>query len=442
MALDNLSLDAALDAARERYAARHPQSRAAIEKAKAVLPGGNTRSVVYFDPFPLTMERGAGAEVWDVDGEHYVDFVGEFSAGLFGHTDPVIRLAINEALDHGVVMAAPTRREQALAAAVTARFPSVEKIRFCNSGTEANILAIVTAIAVTGRTKILVFREAYHGGVLAFPRAGNPLNLPFDIVFADYNDTDGPAALISAHANALAAVIVEPILGAAGNIPGTREFLTALRRETARVGALLIFDEVKTSRCGAGGMQGEFGIAPDLTTLGKYMGGGLPCGAFGGRSDIMDRFDPQRADALRHAGTFNNNVCSMAAGLAGLTQVFTPERAAQFLLQSEAFRQSVIDEMKALDAPVQITGYGSMFSVHFAEHSITTPKNIPPVSRRIGQLLHIECLQEGVLMASRGDAYLSLPMTADHRDRFRRSLARFVEAYAPLIRRALAETPA
>ena len=206
------------------------------------------------------MQRGEGAEVWDVDDHHYFDFVGEFSAGLYGHSDPIIKAAIIAGLDSGVVLAAPTRVEALLSPAIAARFPSMERLRFCNSGTEANILALTTAIELTQRRKILVFREAYHGGVLVFSGTGSRINVPFDFVYADYNDVEGSATTIRQHAADLAAVIVEPILGAAGNIPGSREFLQTLRQETTRVGAILIFDEIKTSRCGPGGIQGEFGI--------------------------------------------------------------------------------------------------------------------------------------------------------------------------------------
>jgi glutamate-1-semialdehyde 2,1-aminomutase len=182
-------------------------------------------------------------------------------------------------------------------------------------------MAIVTALAVIQRTKILVFREAYHGGVLVFTGGGSPINVPFDYVLADFNEVESTAALIRQHGHDLAAVIVEPILGAGGNIPGTAEFLSMLRTETERVGALLVFDEVKTSRCGAGGMQGLTGIRPDLTTLGKYLGGGLSTGAFGGRKEIMARYDHRAEKAFKHAGTFNNNICSMMAVYAALTKV-------------------------------------------------------------------------------------------------------------------------
>ena len=250
----NLSVDVALASARERYAAANPKSRAANERAQAVMPGGNTRSVLHFDPFPLVMVKGINAELFDLDGHSYLDLVGEYSAGLFGHSDPEIKAAIREALEIGTVLASPTRWEADFAGLIQSRFPSMELIRFCNSGTEANLMAIVTALAITGRRKVLVFREAYHGGVLVFSGGGSPINVPFDWVFADYNDVAGTIAAFRTHGDNLAAVIVEPILGAAGNIPGTPEFLHALRAESERVGAILIFDEVKTSRCGSGGI--------------------------------------------------------------------------------------------------------------------------------------------------------------------------------------------
>ena len=435
----NLSIDAALASVRERYARSNPKSAAAFEAAKRVMPGGNTRSVLYFEPFPLTMERGEDAEVWDIDGHRYCDFVGEFSAGLYGHTDPRIKAAIVKALDRGVVLAAPTTMEERLASAINERFPSIQKLRFCNSGTEANILAIVTAIAVTGRSKVLVFREAYHGGVLAFSGGSSPINVPFDFVVAEFNKVESTTALIRQHAKNLAAVIVEPILGAAGNIPATEGFLHALRRETQKTGTLLIFDEVKTSRCGPGGMQGIVGIAPDLTTLGKYIGGGLASGAFGGRRDVMDRYDPTSSNALRHAGTFNNNVCSMTAGYTGLTQVFTRERAKVFLEEHEAFRRKLNERVASSNVPVQITGLGSMFTIHFANRPITTPADIPPISRRLAQLFHVESLLQGVLVASRGDVFFSLPVGERHTRALSNAISHFVDLYGELIRREMAQ---
>jgi glutamate-1-semialdehyde 2,1-aminomutase len=217
------------------YEYQNPLSLEAHRRAASVLPGGNTRTVLHFRPFPLTMKSGKGSDVWDIDGHHYVDFVGEFSAGLYGHSEPVIRDAITEALETGIVMAAPTEREVELAELVCSRFPSIEKLRFCNSGTEANILALMAATSFTGRKKILVFEGAYHGGVLAFSTPPNPLNIPLDVVFAPYNDIERAREVIHEHRENLAAVIVEPILGAAGNLPADAAFLRALRAATTEI---------------------------------------------------------------------------------------------------------------------------------------------------------------------------------------------------------------
>ena len=313
-------LNHAIEDARSRYASANPLSQAADASAARYLPGGNTRTVLHYEPFPLTMVRGEGAELTDLDGHRYVDMVGEYSAALFGHSDEIIKAAIHEALDSGVAMGAPTAYERELAGLLCERFPSLEQVRFCNTGTEANIMALTTARVVTGRNKLLAFNDAYHGGVIKFLGGRCKLNVPFEFVLADYNDIEGTAELILSEGKELAAVIIEPILGAGGNIQGNREFLHMLRRMTKEIGALLIFDEVKTARLGPAGVQGMLGINPDLTTLGKFIGGGLPTGAFGGSSEVMAHFNPRRDGNLAHAGTFNNNVCSMAAGCAASEQ--------------------------------------------------------------------------------------------------------------------------
>jgi glutamate-1-semialdehyde 2,1-aminomutase len=428
-----LELDNRIAALRREFAARNPQSRQAALAARRALPGGNTRSVLFYEPFPLTIHSGRGAEVTDLDGHSYIDFVGEFSAGLYGHSDPIIRQAIVEALDNGVVLAGPNRYEARFAEALQQRFPGMELLRFCNSGTEANILALVTAQCFTGRRKIMVFDGAYHGGVLVFPNGGNPINLPFDFIVAEYNDAKGAAELIRANASDLAAVIVEPILGAGGNLPGEVTFLETLRVETQSAGAVLIFDEVKTSRCGTGGMQGLLKIRPDLTTVGKYLGGGLPMGAFGGRADIMERYDPYRPGALRHAGTFNNNVCTMAAGLAGLTKVFTAERAEAFHVESDALRADVQRVVDEAGVPLQFTGLGSFFTLHLGGKSLKCAKDVTPLSRQVGLLFHMYGLLNGIAVAGRGDFYQSLPMTATHRQAVCSVMASFVRAHGELI---------
>ena len=262
--------------------------------------------------------------------------------------------------------------EARLARLIVERFPSLDLVRFTNSGTEANLMAVATAIAATGRPKVLVFDGAYHGGILYFGGGGIPINAPHQWVLGQYNDAAGAAALARAHAGELACILVEPMLGSGGCIPGEPGFLQALRDVATETGAMLIFDEVMTSRMSAGGQQARLGITPDLTTLGKYIGGGMSFGAFGGRRDIMDRYDPRRADALPHAGTFNNNVLTMAAGVAGLTELFTPAAADALFARGEALRT----RLNALSPAMQWTGLGSLLTAHFHQGLIRGPADI------------------------------------------------------------------
>src|SRR4029077_13509181 len=241
----------------------------------------------------------------DADGHQYVDLLGEYSAGLYGHSNPVVIQAMTDALQEGVSRGAHTRYEVDLAEAVCARFASIESVRFTNSGTEANLMALSAARAFTGRGRVMVFRGGYHGGLLTFADGPSPVNVPYDVLLAEYNDAAGAGGLgrehagsppvvpvVREHAGSLACVLVEPMLGSGGCIPGDPAFLSGLREATRQAGALLIFDEVMTSRPGPGGLQERLAIRPDLTTLGKYIGGGASFGAFGGRADVMGLFDP------------------------------------------------------------------------------------------------------------------------------------------------------
>jgi glutamate-1-semialdehyde 2,1-aminomutase len=432
------SLEAAIEGARSRYASINPLSQAADEKAARHLPGGNTRTVLHFEPFPLTMVGGDGAEITDLDGHRYIDFVGEYSAALFGHSNEIIKAAIREGLDGGIAMGAPTPYERVLAGLLCERFPSLDQVRFCNSGTEANLMALATARVVTGRNKLLAFNDAYHGGVIKFIGGACALNMPFDFALADFNDIDGTASLIEQLGDELAGIIVEPILGAGGNIQGNRQFLHMLRQKTEEVGALLIFDEVKTARHGPAGIQGMLGIEPDLTTLGKFIGGGLPTGAFGGSAEVMAHFNPTRQGALAHAGTFNNNVCSMAAGCAAMGRIYTPERAAEFFEWSEAYRQSLNAFFAAKAVPMYANGLGSMIAIHFSSEATKKPADITAGCRSLRPLLHMELLLDGVSVCTRGDLFLSLPMDDTHLSRALAALEKFVDRYKPLIERVLA----
>jgi glutamate-1-semialdehyde 2,1-aminomutase len=432
------TLRSAIEDARLRYASANPLSQAADKNAERYLPGGNTRSVLYYEPFPLTIASGNGAELTDLDGHTYVDFVGEYSAALFGHTNEIIKSAIHVALDNGVAMGAPTQYERELAGLLCERFPALEQVRFCNTGTEANLMALSTARVVTGRNKLLAFNDGYHGGVIKFLGGRCALNMPFDFVLADYNDIDGAVSLINEVGDELAAVIVEPILGAGGNIQGNRKFLETLRQKTQEIGALLIFDEVKTARLGPSGVQGMIDVKPDITTLGKFIGGGLPTGAFGGSAEVMAQFNPKNKGALAHAGTFNNNVCSMAAGCAALSKVYTPQLATAFLESSEAFRLSLNEMFATKEVPMYANGLGSMIAIHFSREPTKRPSDITAGCQSLRPLLHMELLLDGMLVCRRGDLFLSLPMDDEQLSKARTTLEKFADRYKPLIEDVLA----
>jgi glutamate-1-semialdehyde 2,1-aminomutase len=426
----NAEIDAALNEAKELYLARNALSLARYLEAITVMPGGNTRTVLHYAPFPLAMARAEGCRMWDADGHPYIDFLGEYTAGLYGHSHPVIRAAVDRALDNGISFGASNMTEARFARAVCERF-GLQRVRFTNSGTEANLLAMSVGRIFTRRKKVMVFNGGYHGAVFGFAGGGSPINVPFDYVVAPYNDIEQTRSLIT---DDLALIILEPMIGSGGCIPASTEFLQMLRQETTRVGALLILDEVMTSRLAPGGLQSVTGVKPDLTTLGKYIGGGMSFGAFGGRREIMDLFDPRRADALPHAGTFNNNVLTMSAGLAGLTEVYTPEAAVALNARGDALRDRLNALCRAADAPLQFTGLGSMLAVHTMRGPVTSPEVAAKADAKLKELFFFDMLAHGIWLARRGMMTLSLPIGDAECD----ALAGAVEEFLS-VRRSLLE---
>ncbi|HEX8092911.1 aspartate aminotransferase family protein [Jatrophihabitans sp.] len=401
------SMQRALADARRRYVEANPASQKAYEEATGALPGGNTRSTLYFSPFPLTMASGVGCRMTDLDGHSYLDLLGEYTAGLYGHNHPVIRQAIDAALDGGWNFGAHGMCEAALAQLLCDRFPSVELVRFTNSGTEANLLALATAVLHTGRRSVLVFDGAYHGSLLSFSGGGIPINVPHRWLVATYNDIPSTERLIGEHAGDLAAILVEPMLGSGGCVPADPAFLTLLRRGADDTGAVLIFDEVMTSRMSVGGMQHRLGISPDLTTLGKYLGGGMTFGAFGGRRELMSRYDPRDPDSVPHAGTFNNNVLSMAAGYAGLSRLFPAEASDALFRRGERLREELNDLCAEAGVRMRWTGMGSLLTAHFQTGPIRAARDIRPEAE-LRELFHLDMLERGCYLARRGMVALSL----------------------------------
>ena len=413
--VDN-SLDGAVHDAREHYAALRPLGLHMHREACEYLPGGNTRTVLFHGPFPLRAARGWGSRIVDVDGHEYVDMLGEYTAGLYGHSNATIKLAVQRALDDGLSLAAHNVYEARLAKALVERFAAIELIRFTNSGTEANLMAVSLARIATERSAIAVVNGGYHGGLLAFAGGGSPVNAPYDTVVMNINDLAGSRAALAANSDRLAAVLIEPVLGSAGCIPATPAYLAMLREEASRHGILLVFDEVMTSRLSPGGAAALHGIRPDLTTLGKYLGGGLSFGAFGGRADLMARFDPSSADALPHAGTFNNNVLTMAAGTAGLTEVLTDEVLHAVNDRGERVRENLNSRINSLGWTA--TGVGSMIGLHPVSGPITSPADLSQADDRRRELLFLDLLDRGWYIARRGFMALSIEITDADIDAF------------------------
>jgi glutamate-1-semialdehyde 2,1-aminomutase len=424
----------ALEAARNRYSEANPGSLRLHWEASGHLPGGNTRTVLFHSPFPLRFVHGEGCRLVDADGHEYVDFLSEYTAGVFGHSHPVIRRAVEEALAFGLNVGGHTPLEARFAAAVRSRFPNLELVRFTNSGTEANLMALAAARAFIRRETILVFSGAYHGGVLTFRHGGHPVNAPFPFVIAPYNDTDAALLLVERHRDDLAAILLEPMLGSGGCVPARRDFLQALREAAARTGALLIFDEIMTSRLAPGGLAAVHRIAPDLTTLGKYVGGGMSFGGFGGRADVMRLFDPSSPDALPHAGTFNNNTLTMCAGYRGLTEAFTPEAQIEMNGRFDRLRIRLNDLAKSARAPLQFTGIGSMMNAHFCEGAIASEKDVDRGDPELKELFFFDLLARGLYIARRGTIVGSLATGDAECEALAAAVSEFLAERADLLR--------
>ena len=394
-----VTLDAAelVAAWREEFAARNPESARLHEEARRVLPGGHTRTILSHEPFPLTFVGGSGATLTDADGHEYVDLLGDYTAGLFGHGDRRVLDAVHEALGSIAAVGGIHPYEQRLAALMCERF-GLDRVRFTNSGTEANLFAITTARMFTGRDKILVFDGGYHGGVLFFKGGSAPWNAPYPFVVAPYNDLRAAKALIQKHADDLAAVLIEPMLGSGGCIPAEPDFLRGVFDSARAAGAVAIADEVMTSRHGPSGLAALLGAEPDLRTFGKYIGGGFSFGAFGGKAELLDQFDTARPNAIPHAGTFNNNVATMSAGCVVLGELFIADVAEAHTARGDRFRADVDAVLERYPLQVTVRGYGSMLALHTA-----TPE--------LQELLFLGLYKHGIYTAPRGMMNMSLSLT-------------------------------
>ena len=432
--LDNLILD---------YVGRSKRSKALFDQAQRSMPGGNTRTGVHFSPFPMYLDRGEGAFVHDADGNVLLDFMNNNTALVLGHSHPVVVEALREQASRGTGFNRPTKLEVEMAEMLCGRVPSLERVRFCNSGTEAVICALRAAKAHTGRTKIAKFEGAYHGSgeyaqVSHVPVLGpelgpedRPHSVPSspgisdavvgEVMVLPFNDARACEEIIDRHSDELAALIVDPISTGAGFTLPRDGFLARLRALTEDAGIALVFDEVISLRVRTGGAQEYYGVRPDMTCLGKIIAGGLPGGAFGGRADIMAHFDSAASPRILQAGTFNANPLTMVAGMATLRLLDddTLRRLEGLTLRLEGALNDLFREKGVVAV---CTSIGSLFRIHFLPQRPTNYRESASEDGLMRQWLFFWLLSEGIHL-SQGGA-LSLPMGEDHVDRLVNSVRR------------------
>lgn len=363
----------------ERYAA----SAAEHAKAKALMPGGVNSPVRAYKAVgrePITIRKGDGCRVEDVDGNEYIDYVGSYGPLIAGHAPPAVVAAVTKAARRGTSFGMPTKSETKLAKAVVEAVPSVQVVRFVNSGTEAAMSAIRLARGATGREKIVKAIGGYHGhvdgmlvsagsgattfGVPSSP--GVPAASAASTLLLPYNDLDAAAALFAEHGSDIAALMIEPVAGNMGCIPPAEGYLAGLRKLCDEHGALLVFDEVMTGfRVAYGGAQSLYGVTPDLTALGKVVGGGLPCAAYGGREDLMRQVAPD--GPVYQAGTLSGNPVAMAAGLAALELLAESGTYKQLEETSAALADGLSEAASEAGVPLVINRVGSMLTPFFTD---------------------------------------------------------------------------
>ena len=391
------------------------KSEALFAEAQRLMPGGVNSPVRSFRAVggaPPFIASGSGARVVDVDGNEYIDYLGSWGPLVLGHSHPAVVTVLERAARSGTSFGAPVEKEVELARLITGALPSIESLRLVNSGTEACMSAIRLARAFTGRDKIIKFAGNYHGhadGLLVragsgglthgIPTsAGVPESYASETLVADFNDLDSVEALFNSYPSAIAGVIVEPVAGNMGVVPPAPGFLEGLRRVTAHDGAMLIFDEVITGfRVGAGGAQGLYGVMPDITTLGKIIGGGLPVGCYGGRREIMERVAP--LGDMYQAGTLSGNPLAVSAGVATLTELQKPGVYEQIDRLAGRLTDGISAAFRDAEIPGTVNRVGSMFTGFFNPGPVESLAQVEQSdAARYGRYFHA-LLERGVYIA-------------------------------------------
>jgi glutamate-1-semialdehyde 2,1-aminomutase len=373
-------------------------------RARAVLPGGNTRTTVFNAPYPAYVASAQGATVTDVEGQTRLDFVNNYTALIHGHAHPRIIDAVSRQLTRGTAVSFPTETEVRLAELLVERVDSIERLRFTNSGTEAVMMAVQAARAFTGRSKVARFEGFYHG---AYDYAEDVV-LPF-------NQPDAVERILKQHAGELAAVLVDALPHRPGFIDPVGDFLPSLSKLTRELDIVLISDEVISFRLGYAGAQERYGYAADLTTLGKIIGGGFPVGAFGGRAEIMNVFDPSRSDGfLTHGGTFNGNPVTMVAGYEAMAML-PPAEFDRLAGLGQRVRDGLANIIEARGVSWQVTGQASLFKLHaHPRHLVDYPSSVPTAQEQAAvERFYLAMLEQGFILTPELAGSVSTPMT-DH----------------------------
>ena len=419
------------------YAVKRPNSEKLHNRAGRFMPGGDTRSVTFYHPFPTFMKFGRGFTLVDVDRFEYLDFQNNYNSLIHGHAHPKITAAVVKQIQSGTVYGSPAESQFLLAEELCQRLPGADKIRFCNSGTEATMLASGLARFITRRYKILKMEGGYHGSHDAgqisikpsLESAGpseNPHSVPEhagispnvlkDCVVAPFNDIKLTERIISAHRQDLAAIIVEPIAGSCGMIPPQPGFLEMLRETASKFKILLIFDEVLSFRLSRGGCQELYGMVPDLTALGKIIGGGFPVGALAGSNAYLNHFAPDKAGFLGHSGTFNGNSVTMTAGLATLTEL-TISEIDRINRLGKKLRTDLRKVLDNLEITAQVTGAGSLAQIHFTDREVKDWRSAATANIDLRTIFHLLLLEKGIFAATRAFFNISTPMGATEVDK-------------------------
>ena len=422
--------DKFIDNIHAAYATRRPASQNLHHKAGRFMPGGDTRSVTFYKPFPTLMKYGQGFTVVDVDGLEYIDFQNNYNSLIHGHAHPRITEAVSKQIQLGTVYGSPAESQHLLAEELCARLPGADKIRFCNSGTEATLLAIGLTRYITRRYKIIKMEGGYHGshdvgqisikpalkdaGPIEKPHsvpenAGIPPNVLRDCVVAPLNNIKITEKIIVENHPDLAAIIVEPVAGSCGMIPPEPGFLEMLRETATKFKVPLIFDEVLSFRLSRGGCQELYGIVPDLTALGKIIGGGFPVGALAGSKEYLNHFAPDKAQFLGHSGTFNGNPVTMTAGLAALTEL-TVSEIDRINRLGKKLRTDLRKVLDKLEIKAQVTGAGSLAQIHFTDREVKDWRSAATAKVDLRTILHLLLLEKGIFCAARAFFNISTPM--------------------------------